>query len=80
MQNDNKEILTSDEIMFLNHLSIEKKIDALHYLANEALGLMLVSEYQKVTNMRPRTIYDHIKKGKLKSNIFLNQTVIIMND
>ena len=79
MQNDNIEILTNEQLRFLRSMNIPERIEALHYLANELLGLITVSEFRQISNERPRTIYDHIEKGKLKTEIFCNQKMIIMN-
>ena len=80
MQSANINTLTADEKQFISNLSLAKKVDALHYLANEQLGLITVSEYQQMTGEPVRTIYHYLSKNRLMNTKVLNQKAIIMND
>lgn len=80
MQKSNKEILTKEETDFVNRMPIEKVIDLLHYCADERLGLISVGEYNEMTKMPPRTIYDSLETDKLNYIKLCGLRMIIIND
>ena len=70
--------LTDNEKANIQKLDTEKCIEILHECA-ERLGLVTVDEYSKIMCTNKRTIYDHIKKGKLKNIQFCETLLIIIN-
>ena len=79
MQNTYNMKLTDKEITAINKLDTQKCIEILHECA-ERLGLVTVEEYSKIMSSNKRTVYDHIKKGKLKNIQFCQQLLIIINN
>lgn len=71
--------LTQTEITAIHKLDTEKAIELLHECA-ERLGLVSVGEFQVISGINKRTIYDHISNGKITSITFCNSKLIVIND
>ena len=59
-------MITNQQITNLHKLAIED-IYAIAKECDEILGRMSVAEYAEVMNMPIRTVYDRIKKRKIKT-------------
>ena len=79
MQNANTMKLTDTEKTAIQKLDAEKCTDLLHECA-ERLGLVSVGEFEKISGMKRRTIYDHLDSGKLTEINFCGSKLIVIND
>ena len=59
-------MITNQQITNLHKLAIED-IYAIALECIERLGAVSVAEYSKATGIPVRTVYDRIKKGKIKA-------------
>lgn len=72
--------LSGKAINWVNRLSLEDARELLHECAGERLGVVSVEEYEEMTKIPRRTIYDRIKKGKICTENIANKIFIILND
>lgn len=72
--------LSEKVISWVNNLSFEDAIELLHECADERLGIVSIEEYKEIFKVPKRTIYDHIKKGKIHTETIANKICIIIND
>lgn len=75
MQNAINMKLTDKQTQEIVHADFETLKEILHECADQ---FMSVDDYKSLTGMKPRTIYDHIKKGKINSTTFCGHRIIHM--